>query len=81
MDTFSRVCFPKIHCTHVQDFDNFQKGPFEQKSDGKFINGTLVRVTWCDLQIFLYVLGMPERIRWVPAPETLFGEIGRGLIF
>ena len=31
----SRVCFPKIHCTHFQDFDNFQNGPFEQKSRRK----------------------------------------------
>ena len=25
VDTSSRVCFPKIHCTHFQDFRNLTK--------------------------------------------------------
>ena len=41
-----------------------------------------MRVPWCENSKLLYVLGMPERIRWVPAPGSpLFGEIGRGFNF
>ena len=59
-----------------------KRGSFEQQSDGKLKNGTLVRVPWYGNSTDLYHLGMPERIRWVRPPETpLFGEIDHGFTF
>ena len=41
-----------------------------------------MRAPWCEISTDLYVSGMAERIRWVPAPENwLFVEIGRGFNF
>ena len=57
MDTFLRVCFPKIHCTHFQDFGHFPKGviwakfrrEFEKWDSQKVYPGTKIKriyITW-----------------------------------
>ena len=55
----------------------------EGADNGKLKNSTLMKSKDGDIKKFLYYNGVPEKIRWVPTPESrLYGEIGGGkLIF
>ena len=54
-------------------------GVLEGVDNRKLKNSTLVKSKDGDIKKFLYYKGVPEKISWVPTPESrLYGEIEGG---
>ena len=54
-------------------------GVLEGVDNGELDNSTFVKSKFIHIKKFLYYNGVPEKIRWVPTPESrLYGEIGGG---
>ena len=53
-------------------------GVLEGVGNRKMNNSTLLKSLGYAVENFLYDSGVPEKIRWVPTPQSrLYGEIGK----